>query len=124
MQKAYHNAKIYYTKTLQLGVDEDASHNLELVVLLADKKDAQLGIAHPKSQDAGSSKSESQDKEESRNEDKPSNGSGASGESTSPKEKAEEKNKLLDDEDEEKYPLSSKVYELINKGYIHETRPW
>ena len=25
---------------------------------------------------------------------------------------------------EENYPLGSKVYELINEGYIYEKRPW
>ena len=122
LQEAYSKAKIYYTRALQLGVDTDAEYNLALVALLTDKKDAQLGIAHPKSQESSSSKSESQDKEESRSEDKPSSGSGGGGESSSKKEP--EKSKLLSDNSEEKHPLSSKVYELINKGYIHETQPW
>ena len=123
MQKAYAKAKMYYTKALQLGSDVDAGHNLKLVVLLENKKNAMLGIAHPKSQDAGSSKSETQKKKDpSRDEDKPSSGSGAGGESKTSKEKVQ--NKLLDDGSSEQHPLSSKVYELINKGYIHETQPW
>jgi len=127
MQKAYSKAKVYYTKALQLGEDADSKYNLALVALLGDKKDAQLGIAHPKSQDASSSKSESQDKDETRSEDEPSSGSGGAGESSeeSSSEKGkQEKSKLLDDDSEDKHPLSSKVYELINKGYIHETQPW
>ena len=123
MQKAYSKAKVYYTKALQLGVDADTKHNLALVALLVDKKDAQLGIAHPKSQDASSSKNESQDKDETRSEDTPSSGSSAGEKSSSKKEK-QEKSKLLDNGSEDKHPLSSKVYELINKGYIHETQPW
>jgi len=125
MQETYSKAKMYYTKALQLGLDSDAKHNLQMVVLLADKKDAQLGIAHPKSQDSGSSKSESQeDKEESRDENAPSSGSGAGGESKTKNEKEQAKDKLLDDATSEEHPLSSKVYELINKGYIRETQPW
>jgi len=121
--QAYDKAKIYYIKTLQLGEDGDAIHNLKLIVLLADKKSAQLGIAHPKSQSSSASKSDVQeDKEETRSEDKPSAGSGGAGESSA-KEKLE-KNKLLSDQSQEKHPLSSKVYELINKGYIHEKQPW
>jgi len=123
MQKAYSKAKVYYTKALQLGVDADTKHNLALVALLVDKKDAQLGIAHPKSQDASSSKNESQGKDETRSEDTPSSGSSAGEKSSSRKEK-QEKSKLLDNGSEDKHPLSSKVYELINKGYIHETQPW
>jgi len=38
--------------------------------------------------------------------------------------KEQEKGKLTLDPKQEKHPLSSKVYELINKGYIHEKQPW
>jgi Ca-activated chloride channel family protein len=122
-QEAYAKAKIYYTKALQLGFDEDASHNLKLVALLSDKKESPLGIAHPKSQDGAASKSDSQkEKNTSQDEDAPSSASGDGGESKSAKEKLQ--NTLLDDGSSEKHPLSSKVYELINKGYIHENQPW
>ncbi len=124
MQEAYDKAKVYYTKVLQLGEDPDAAHNLRLVALLSDQKSADLGIAHPKSQDSSSSKSELQedDDKESNSEDEPSSGSGGGGESQTKKE--QEKNKLLDAGKQEQHPLGSKVYELINKGYIRETQPW
>ena len=128
MLKEYDKAKIYYTKALQLGADDDSRHNLQLVALLKKKKDAQLGIAHPKSQSSDSSKSESgeSDKEETRDEDQPSSGSGSGGENKTEVKanKEEEKKQLILDENEEQQPLSSKVYELINKGYIRETQPW
>lgn len=129
MLASYDKAKIYYTKTLQLGKDADAAHNLQLVVLLSAKKDAKLGIAHPKSQDSSSSKSDSQEeekKEENRSEDDPSSGSSGGGKSQTQKEQPKEKEKqqLISDGEEEKHPLSSKVYELINKGYIREKQPW
>jgi len=123
----YDKAKNYYAKTLQLGFDEDASHNLQSIALLSDKKSADLGIAHPQSQSSESSKSENQEAsdKESRSEDQPSSGSGGGGEMTSQKEKKEEKEgQLLSSEQEEKHPLSSKTYELINKGYIREKQPW
>jgi len=120
---SYSKAKRYYTKVLQLGADADAAYNLKLVTLLEDKKSATLGIAHPKSQSAASNKSDAQEeKEKIQEEDQPSSGSGSGGESKSKKEK--EKNKLLNDEKAQKQPLGSKVYELINKGYIRETQPW
>ena len=125
-QEVYEKAKMYYTKALQLGEDEDSKANLARVVFLANKQSAQLGIAHPKSQSSDSSKSEDQDKtdkkEESREEDKPSSGSGDGEEESHSKE--QEKSKLISDESQEKQPLSSKAYELINKGYIHEKQPW
>lgn len=123
MQKLYSKAKVYYTKALQLGFDNDAKDNLALVTLLKDQEDAKLGIAHPKGQDSSSSKSESQgDKDNARDEDSPSSGSGAGGESKT--KNKETQNKLMDDGSNEQHPLSSKVYELINKGYIRETQPW
>lgn len=125
MMELYDKAKIYYTKALQLGNDEDAAYNLQLVALAQDKKSAELGIAHPKSQDASSSKSESQEEQEekeSRAEDDPSSGSGGGGESQT--EKEQKKSKLLSDGSEEQHPLGSKVYELINEGYIREKQPW
>jgi Ca-activated chloride channel family protein len=123
MLESYDKAKIYYTKSLQLGEDKDAEHNLHLVALLSDTKSADLGIAHPKSQDSSSSKSESQEEtKESKSEDEPSSGSGGGGESQTQKE--QEKSKLLSDGTQEQHPLGSKVYELINKGYIREKQPW
>ncbi len=124
MLKAYDKAKIYYTKTLQLGEDADAIHNLKLISLLHRKKDVQLGIAHPKSQDASSSKSDKEKtEEERRNEDDSSSGSGGGGESQETQRKKKKKT-LSSEGKEEKHPLSSKVYELINKGYVREKQPW
>lgn len=128
--KEYDKAKIYYTKALQLGEDEDALHNLKLVALLEQKAKADLGIAHPKSQNSDASKHEaSEDDDESeqkehREEDQPSSGSGNGGESKQEKDHDKEKKRLMMDNNSEPQPLSSKVYELINKGYIRETRPW
>ena len=123
MLESYDKAKIYYTKALQLGEDTDAKHNLHLVALLSDQKSADLGIAHPKSQDSSSSKSESQEEtKESKSEDEPSSGSGGGGESQTQKE--QEKSQLISDDSQEQHPLGSKVYELINKGYIREKQPW
>lgn len=124
MLESYDKAKIYYTKALQLGHDEDTAYNLRIVALLSDQKSAELGIAHPKSQDASSSKSESQEasEKETKSEDQPSSGSGGGGESQPQEEQKE--GKLISDESVEQLPLGSKVYELINEGYIREKQPW
>lgn len=128
MLKEFTKAKIYYAKALQFGKDSDALHNLALVALLKKQDNAQLGIAHPKSQNSDSSKSESEQKqakkEKGRDEDQPSSGSGSGNESQKEKSSDKEKKRLIMQEKEEKQPLSSKVYELINKGYIREKQPW
>ena len=120
----YSKAKSYYIKTLQLGKDDDALTNLKLIALLPDKKNNTLGMAHPKSQGSQSSKSESSqaDSKHKRKEDSPSSGSGSGGGSKS--KSKQKKHKLIPDKTSQRHPLGSKVYELINKGYIRETKPW
>jgi Ca-activated chloride channel family protein len=124
----YSKAKVYYTKALQLGDDEDTKINLKYIMLLEDKNNASLGIAHPKSQSDTSSKSIAEEKKDKKsNEDQPSSGSGASGENSEKKQEEKDKQlhkKLIEDDTPQEHPLGSKVYELINKGYIHETQPW
>lgn len=122
--EVYDKAKMYYTKALQLGEDADALHNLKIIALLDAKKNPQLVNANPKSQSSDSSKIEDQEteKEETKSEEAPSSGSGG-GEKSSQKEE-HSKDKLHNTENEELQPLGSKVYELINKGYIRETQPW
>lgn len=125
---SYTKAKVYYTKCLRLGVDEDALHNLKIVAGLEDKNTASLGIAHPKSQDASSSKNNTPtDKEETKEEDKSSSGSsgaGGSAQKEKKRKKEQEKHQLIDNQTPQEHPLGSKVYELINKGYIREIQPW
>ncbi len=125
MMQQYSKARIYYAKALQLGEEKDALYNLKRIALLKDKDSSSLGIAHPKSQSSQSSKSETKDKEEDKKnkEDQPSSGSGGGEKSTShtPKKK---KKLHSNNQTEEEQPLGSKVYELINKGYIRETQPW
>ncbi len=125
--ESYNKARDFYAKVLQLGQDEDAIENLRIIALLADKKEGELGIANPKSQNSSSSKSKNKSekkksKKKSRDENQPSSGNGGDGEIS--KEKKREKGKLMSSHKEEKHPLGSKVYELINEGYIYEKQPW
>jgi len=123
LQGKYSKAKSYYIKALNLGKDPQSQSNLERIVFLIDKQKASLGIAHPKSQDSASSKSQNQEKDSpSPKEDEPSSGSGSGGEQQKTKQK--QKQKLQEAPNPSPHPLSSKVYELINKGYIYEKEPW
>jgi Ca-activated chloride channel family protein len=126
----YKKAKESYTHALQLGKDRDSLYNLKHILFKESKKKLNLGIANPKSQSSQSSKSENQKEEKkikSQNSPSSASGNSTSGENSNKKAKKEEqKRKLLLDpnQKEEPHPLSSKVYELINKGYIYETKPW
>ncbi len=123
--KAYDKAKIYYTKALQLGRDADALHNLKLVVLMQQKAAAK-GRSLPKPQGGDTSAATmSEAKEQNDQEQQSSSGSGSGGEnSRQTKEQAKKREQLLMDDTSQQQPLGSKVYELINKGYIRETQPW
>lgn len=122
MEGKYTKAKTAYVKALQLGEDNDSLSNLRYIIFLEDKHSPSLGMPKPKSQNSASSKSENQDKKESKDENNPSSGSGTGGEKQ--KQKKKQKQKLQEDHSKSPHPLSSKVYELINKGYIYEKEPW
>jgi Ca-activated chloride channel family protein len=128
MLKTYDKAKIYYTKALQLGDDTDAEANLALVAQLQSRQASNLGIAHPQSQSSQNSHSKTASAKEEkakRQEDQPSSGSGAGGQMRQKSTRKEHKKLRLEYEnDTAPQPLSSKVYELINKGYIREEQPW
>jgi len=124
MLSKYDKARSYYTKALQLGDDEDAKVNLALIANLKEKKES-LGIANPQSQESSSSKSDDKDNNEAskeRSEDQPSSGSGDGG--SMQRQKNKEKMKLIQDYQNKEQPMSSKAYEMINKGYINEKQPW
>ena len=130
MQGAYAKARMYYTKALQLREDADALHNLQAVALLEEQKKKSLGMARPKSQGAQSKAKQNSDENDNakkpKAQEQSGTGSGSDGEQQHKKRTKEGKKWLIMDEEykPQKLPLSSKVYELINKGYIRETKPW
>ena len=121
--KAYDKARKYYIKALQLGDDADARYNLELVILKKSEADAALAFAHPTSQGSASGKAGDKDEEsEADNREQQNSGSGGGGGQS--KSKGKEKMAILQNSEQEKQPLGSKVYDLINKGYVNEKEPW
>ena len=124
MLKAFDKAKLYYTKALQLGEDADTKNNLTLIALLQKSKETQKGMTRPESQSSASPTNDAtqSNKKKSKEESQTSSGSGSGGESKAGNKK--EKKKRIIIRQKKSQPLSSKVYELINKGYIRETQPW
>ncbi len=126
--KEYANAREYYVKVLQLGVDDDALYNLKLIIFKDEKKELISAISKPKSEanKGGEDKKDSKEKR-SKKGDSSTSGSSTSGVDSQKKlKKKEEKEKSLleSKEDKNQNPISSKAYQLINKGYIYETKPW
>ena len=117
--KYYDKAKNYYIKALQLQDSNETMHNLKVVIHLKNKYDAKMGATNPT---GGMSKS-SGDKEESKKKEgseESNEKSSGGGDSKSDKIKLDSKTTPSSNTK----PISSKAYELINKGYIYEKKPW
>ena len=122
--KAYDKAKRYYTKVLQLGEDSDARYNLKLVTLKKSEAESKLPFARPKSQGGSSGKTEEEEEDEGKKSDEQQQNSGSGGGGGQTKTKSKEKMMIIQSTEKKKQPLSSRVYDLINKGYVHEKEPW
>ena len=119
----YQLARSYYAKVLQLGEDADARHNLSLIALREDLKKATQGISHPKSQSQAQNGSPSEAKPKAKKEEEQSSsGTGAGGKGKMQKEN--KRKTQVTHASSTKHPLGSKSYELINEGYMNETKPW
>ena len=123
----FKSAKAYYIKALQIGFDEDAIINLQKVLFLKKQKKKRIEAKANKKVKAGSQSGSSDQKLESKskkalskNQSKMGKGSGTS---KSTKLTQINKNRSVC-ESIKRHPLSSKVYEMINKGYINEEKPW
>ncbi|MFK5976499.1 MAG: VWA domain-containing protein [Sulfurovum sp.] len=127
MLELYKEAKRYYIYSLQLGEDNDTKHNLNLIIFKEEKQKLK-GISKPQSQsDANAPKKSKEDKDENKNKPKEESQSDSnSGGGKNKNQSKPQKTKLTIDTKPKKpkHPLSSKVYDLINKGYINETKPW
>jgi len=119
--KEYNKAKKFYIKSLWLGEDSDSLYNLSLVIMRQTEIDALSKLLNPSSKNSSSNGESSED--ESSNSENSSSGSG-SGSKKNKDNKENEKKILTESPTSEKYPISSKVYDLINKGYINEKQPW
>jgi Ca-activated chloride channel family protein len=97
--KDYESAKGYYEEALALGKDSDILHNLALII---HKKNPPIK--------APTTKGKSKEKVKSNQASAKAKGSKKEGDSTAPSKKS--------------HPLGYKAYELINKGYIDEKKPW
>ncbi|MBD3789581.1 MAG: VWA domain-containing protein [Campylobacterales bacterium] len=123
-RKQYDKARAYYAKALQLGNDEDARYNLNLIALLEDKASQTLKTMPPSTGQNAVSEPNSGTQEDKNEQDEGQSASGSGGGSEGKQKKKSDKKILTQSKTTQTNPLSSKVYELINKGYIDEKQPW
>lgn len=125
----YDEAIRFYTRALQLGEDNDSAHNLTLILFRKSKEKEKYHFSRPKPQGSGAQKQNAPQEEkrpEGKQQESSGGGSGGGGSTDRSKKKKREEKILLrpSKEKEREQPLGSKVYELINKGYVNEKSPW
>lgn len=132
----YKEAKLYYQKALGFGYDEDAYANLLLIYAIKEKKDISDMLPPSQTQDKSKKEQQKKNEKEKAQEQKPQNETSTASKATKEtlkssdgsvstkgkKQKKKEKNS--DTINRAKYQIAYKAYELINKGYTDETRPW
>ncbi len=121
---SYKKAREYYTRALALRYDEETLHNLSLI---AHKSDALApSLSTPPSGDTDKNTASKEGEEDKSDKSGGNSESGGSSGATpkKKKDKKEEKTALKESSAPQKQPLSSKVYDLINEGYIYEKKPW
>jgi len=116
--KYYDKAKDYYIKALQLQEDNDTLHNLEVVIHLKEKYNSKVGTTNP----TGGVSRSNEDKKESKEKEGSDSNEGSSGGGKSQSDKIKVDPKATPSTITK--PISSKAYELINKGYVYEKRRW
>lgn len=130
----YDRAEVYYEQALALGKDEDALYNLRLLQKLGLKTGINISDMLPPK--AAQSKQNSS-KKTGTQKDENKEGGGKSG--SSQQQAGESSNGAGDSKKDEmqkaqqntqsnskqnQYQMSSRSYELINKGYTNEKQPW
>jgi Ca-activated chloride channel homolog len=119
----FESARDFYVKALQLGKDAQTLSNLETVMFLMQRQKKKPAIHANKSVKASGKGGSSEQKPGGAKRQSQASGQGQSGSGTS-KSGGAEKVKKTAAPPGEKHPIGSKAYDLINKGYINETRPW
>jgi len=98
----YNDAKKFYVKSLQLKDDKDARYNLKQIIFLQNKKIKDNGKTIQSSKQNNSNNGNFKESKKNKNK--------------------KNLNKVQDEK--QLYKIGSKTYELINKGYIYENKPW
>ncbi len=118
----YESARDYYAKALALGFDKDAMANLETIAFLKEKR-AKKPASHANRRLKAASTSGGGARKKSasqRHGGRMGQGSGSQNSASG----GTLGMKIPKNRTQKRMPMSSKVYEMINKGYVHEKMPW
>ncbi|WP_201352847.1 vWA domain-containing protein [Hydrogenimonas urashimensis] len=121
----FKSARDYYVKALQLTLDPDAKANLQKVLFLLEKRRSKVqpkANRHVKAATDGGSSAERKEKGAKKSDSQHRMGQGSGAQSATKSMRIGIQKGAS--QTTPRHPLSSKVYEMINKGYVHEERPW
>jgi Ca-activated chloride channel family protein len=124
-KRAYYlKAKNYYVQALQLGEDNDTLHNLEWVLFKVHEDSSKVGFTNPQAPEPSKSATDNvETKEQSSSKQKEKTGESGGGGSKKSKSSTVKVVKSSN-ASKTKRVMSSNAYDLINKGYIREGKPW
>ncbi|WP_456391000.1 vWA domain-containing protein [Hydrogenimonas sp.] len=120
----YKSARDYYLKALQIKEDPDAKHNLKMVLFLIEKRKKIQAKANREVKAASSSGSSEQTKKSGAKKSNAKSGSKGGAGSYSASKATNMRRQKNSTASTKRHPLGSKVYEMINKGYVNEEKPW
>ncbi len=130
MLKKYDRAKIYYEQSLAFNDDADSISNLKLIykLKLESKKDVSTMLAKKtsdKKRDTAQDYVKKQKTDSSSSKSNQTSYQSSDGSSMSKKKKEQNQQQRKNkNTTQTNFKLGYKAYELINKGYTNEQRPW
>jgi Ca-activated chloride channel family protein len=114
-----------YIKSLQLGFDEDSINNLAIAIEYQKGRSSNIAMSSPHSQNSSANSSKEGKSSNKKENSQDSSGSSGGSQKGKKSKKEEAKSTLLESTPPSpRHPISSKVYDLINRGYIYEKQPW
>lgn len=119
----YKSARAFYVNALQLGDDPESVENLSQILFLIQKQKKKPIIHANRSVKASGTGSSSEKKKSSSQRESKKSGQGQSG-GGGAKGGGVKKVRKPSEPGNLKHPVGSKAYDLINKGYTNEARPW
>ncbi|WP_457596744.1 tetratricopeptide repeat protein [Hydrogenimonas sp.] len=120
----YKSARDFYAKALAFGFDADTLHNLELALFMEERRKKSIGPKANRSVEAASTSGGADQRKEGAKKGRKGGTQSGGGGGSQASGVTVRKSRKLPATAVSRHPHSSKVYETINRGYVHEKRPW
>ncbi len=124
MVKRYQDAREHYLEALSFGYDKDIIHNLKLIIFKKDPRRDNPAAKSKAQQSKDAPTAKNQTKNHKKSSTKHKNfANSKSSKQSSQKSKSSDSKKSIGDK-KLSHPLGYKAYDMINRGYIDEKKPY